>query len=409
MKKYAIVGCGNRGIYAYAKPLVNNYAEVATLVGACDLNRKRAEALCEICDKDVPIFEDFDEMLRTVCPDVVIVTTIDATHHLYAIRAMEAGCDVICEKPMTTTPEAALAIRETSERTGRSVRVTFNLRFNPQLLRLKEVVKSGIIGEVYSVHFQWMLDTTHGADYFRRWHRERRNSGSLLVHKSTHHFDLVNWFLDDEPEVVSAFGTRRTYGKGREERGERCLSCPYSKSCKYYYDIEKNGKRLYLDCEDVDKYYRDSCIFSDDVDIEDNISVSVKYRRGAVMSYTLTAHSPYEGFNLILNGERGRLEFTKYTVHGEDFSELPKNEMLKLYNYNGECTNIELPRSETGGHGGSDDKIRDNLFLGYSDDPYSQMAGIREGMTSIGIGMAANLSMKEKRQITFKELYDNKF
>ena len=409
MKKYVLVGCGSRGVLAYAKPLVDNYGEVAELVGVYDLNRKRAEAVSDICGKEIPVYDDFDEMIKLACPDVVIVTTIDSTHHIYAIRAMEAGCDVICEKPMTTTPDTALAIREASERTGKSVRVTFNLRFNPQLLKLKEVVQSGLIGEIYSVHFQWMLDTSHGADYFRRWHRERKNSGSLLVHKSTHHFDLVNWFLDDEPEVVNAFGPRRTYGKGREERGERCLTCPYNKTCKYYYNIEKNGKRLYLDCEDVDKYYRDSCIFSDAVDIEDNISVNVKYKRGAVMSYTLTAHSPYEGFNLILNGERGRLEFTKYTVHGADFTELPKDEILKLYNYNGECIDIELPKSGAGGHGGSDDKIRDNLFIGFTDDPFAQMAGIREGMTSIGIGMAANISMKENRQVTFAELYNNQF
>ena len=409
MKRYVMVGCGSRGTQAYAAPLVKNYSDVGELVGVYDTNYKRAKAVSDICGKEIPSFDSFDEMLEVTKPDTVIITTIDATHHIYAIRAMEAGCDVICEKPMTTTPETALAIREASERTGKNVRVTFNLRFNPQLLKLKEVVQSGIIGEIFSVHFQWMLDTKHGADYFRRWHRERKNSGSLLVHKSTHHFDLVNWFLDDEPEVVNAFGTRRTYGKGRAERGERCLNCPYKNECRYYYDLEKNGKRLYLDCEDVDNYYRDSCIFSDDVDIEDNVSVSVKYKRGAVMSYTLTAHSPYEGFNLILNGERGRLEFTKYTVHGEDFSELPKDEMLRLYNYNGECINIELPKSEAGGHGGSDDKIRDNLFIGYTDDPYSQMAGIREGMTSIGIGMAANISMREKRRISFAELYDNKF
>ena len=409
MKKYVLVGCGSRGVYAYAKPIVAKYSDVASLVGVYDKNRKRAEAVSDICGCEIPAFLDFDEMLAAVKPDVVIVTTVDATHHLYAIRAMEAGCDVICEKPMTTTPESALAIRETSERTGKSVRVTFNLRFNPQLLKLKEVVATGIIGEVHSVHFQWMLDTVHGADYFRRWHRERKNSGSLLVHKSTHHFDLVNWFLDDEPEVVNAFGTRRSYGKGKAERGERCLTCPHAKECRYYYDIEKNGKRLYLDCEDVDKYYRDSCIFSDAIDIEDNISVSVRYNRGAVMSYTLTAHSPYEGFNLVLNGERGRLEFTKYTVHGENFSELPRAEMLRLYNYNGECIDIELPGSDAEGHGGADDEIRDNLFIGYTDDPFSQMAGIREGMTSIGIGMAANISMKENRQVTIRELYDNKF
>ena len=215
MKRYVLVGCGSRGINAYAKPMVKSYNGSAKLVGVYDINYKRAEAVSEICGKKIPAFSDFDEMLEKTNPDVVIVTTIDATHHLYATRAMEKGCDVIIEKPLATTPEAAIAIRDTAERTGRNARVTFNLRFSPSLLKIKETVQSGIIGDVHSVHFQWMLDTVHGADYFRRWHRERKNSGSLLVHKSTHHFDLVNWFLDDEPEAVNAFGTRKNLRQGK--------------------------------------------------------------------------------------------------------------------------------------------------------------------------------------------------
>ena len=409
MIRYVLVGCGSRGINAYAKPIVKSFGESAALVGVCDINSKRAEAVSEICGKEIPAFSDFDEMLEKTKPDVVIVTTIDATHHIYAIRAMENGCDVIIEKPLATTPEAALSIRDTAERTGRNARVTFNLRFSPVLLKIKQLVATGIIGEIHSVHFQWMLDTVHGADYFRRWHRERKNSGSLLVHKSTHHFDLVNWFIDDEPEAVNAFGTRRSYGKGRVEHGERCLDCAYKASCKYYYDIEKSAKRLYRDCEDVDGYYRDSCIFSENIDIEDNLSVSVRYKRGAIMSYTLTAHSPYEGFNLVLNGALGRLEFTKYAVHGEDFSELARKEEIRVFKHSGEMLEIELPESEGTGHGGTDGKLLDNLINGYTDDPYSQMAGIRAGMSSIGIGMAANISMNKNRQVTIRELYNNKF
>ena len=60
------------------------------------------------------------------------------------------------------------------------------------------------------MHFEWALDTRHGADYFRRWHRERKNSGSLLVHKSTHHFDILNWLIDEDPVKVNAFGTRQS-------------------------------------------------------------------------------------------------------------------------------------------------------------------------------------------------------
>ena len=64
----------------------------------------------------------------------------------------------------------------------------------------------GVIGEINSVHFEWLLNTRHGADYFRRRHRDKRNSGGLLVHKSTHHFDLVNFWLGTTPKTVFAMG-----------------------------------------------------------------------------------------------------------------------------------------------------------------------------------------------------------
>ena len=65
-------------------------------------------------------------------------------------------------------------------------------------------------------------------------------------------------------------------------------------------------KKLYRDCESVDGYYRDRCVFSDDIDIEDTMSVNVKYFEGALLSYSLIAHSPYEGFKASINGVNGR-------------------------------------------------------------------------------------------------------
>ena len=80
-------------------------------------------------------------------------------------------------------------------------------------LNLKETLLPGEIGQVTSVDFSWYLDTSHGADYFRRWHRLREKSGSLWVHKATHHFDLVNWWLDADPVEVSALASLNNYGK----------------------------------------------------------------------------------------------------------------------------------------------------------------------------------------------------
>ena len=399
MKTYVLVGTGYRGLWSYCEPLVREYADVAKLKAVCDINPKRAKLVGDYLQADIPAYTDFDRMLQEQKPDVVIVTTKDCAHEQYICKALEAGCDVITEKPMTTDSRMCAHILETEKRTGHKVAVTFNCRFMDFYVKIKELLMSGLVGDVLSVHYQWLLDTSHGADYFRRWHSIRANSGSLLIHKSTHHFDLANWFLDDEPVKVNAFGTRRFYGPTREERGERCLTCPYKKTCEFYFDIDAEDggrlKMLYKDCEDADGYLRDRCLFSDVIDIEDSVSLNVKYAKGTVMSYSLTAHSPYECMKIVFNGVKGRLECDN--AFGV--------ETIRFYDRAGQCMTIDRSRVRQlpGGHGGSDPAMRDKLFRGWTQDPLHQMADTRAGAMSIGIGIAANLSMKEDRAVYLSE------
>lgn len=411
MKKYVLVGCGFRGTTAYALPIVEDYKDCAKLCGVYDTNYKRAELVSKFVKEDIPVFDDFDEMLKATNPDTVIVTPRDCDHDDYIIRALNYGCDVISEKPVTTTFDKANAIKKAQEETGKEVRVTFNLRFHPFFKRVKEIVSSGVIGDILSVHYEWMLDTSHGADYFRRWHRERKNSGSLLIHKSTHHFDIANWLLEQDPVSVNAFGTRRFYGPTREKRSERCLTCPYKNECEFYFDVHDFTYKgmtytdMYVNCEDIDGYYRDGCVFSEDIDIEDSVCVNVKYSGGTVMCYSLTAHSPYEGLNLVLNGTKGRIEVKERYSNILSYSESTDGK-LRIYNRNGEEIRYTFPKPKPGGHGGADDALMDNLFRGTKEDPLHQMADLRAGMMSIGIGAAANVSMKEHRQVDLSEFYD---
>ncbi len=416
MKKYAIVGTGHRGTQAYLCPIAKELPDCATLVSACDLNPKRAEAALDYAGISAPVYTDFDKMIAETAPDVVIVTTKDAAHHDYIIRALEAGCDVISEKPMTTDGEKCNAIIEAEKRTGKSVRVTFNCRFMPFFVRVKELLRQNIIGDIYSVHYEWMLNTSHGADYFRRWHSRRENSGSLLIHKSTHHFDLLNWWLEDEPAKINAFGTRRFYTPDHQPHGERCLTCEYKKTCEYYLDIEDNDfyKKMYFDVEDVDGYKRDRCIFSDEIDIEDTVALNIQYASGIVATYALNAHCPYEGMKIVFNGSEGRLEVARVaSLNMKD---------IRVYNRLGEEITYKLPEKETlpkhlagadqvtkdnlGGHGGSDPLMRAALFRGCTADPLGQLADTRAGAMSLGIGAAANISMAEGRAVTIKELFN---
>ncbi|TBL77344.1 Gfo/Idh/MocA family protein [Paenibacillus thalictri] len=404
MKTYAIVGAGSRCTSMFAVPLSTQFADVAKIVGVYDPNPKRAALLQQKCGGDFPVYSSFEDMVGQSKPDAVIVTTIDRYHHEYIIKALEMGCDAITEKPMTIDEEKCNAILETERRTGRKVTVTFNMRFRPFVVRIKELLKQGTIGQILHVNLEWFLDTSHGADYFRRWHRKKENSGGLLIHKSTHHFDFVNWLLEEEPVEVSAFGTLRFYGPTREERSERCLTCKYKQTCEFYYDIgsDPSIREMYLETEDADGYYRDQCVFSEEIDIEDSVSLSARFSEGATMSYSLTAYSPYEGFKLALSGSEGRIEAETFhgsvgPFAGEDINR------LRIYNRRQEEITVKVPHV-TGAHGGGDERLLKMIFRGGLSDPLNQQASSWDGALSNAIGFMANKSMREGRSVLFNEL-----
>ena len=308
-KRYALVGAGSRSAM-YSEALTGTYSGTALLAAFCDTNSHRmafwnGELQSRFGANPVPAYSegDFSRMLKQERIDTVIVTTIDRFHHDYIIRALEAGCGVITEKPMTIDVEKCRAILDAVKRTGRSVRVTFNYRYAPSRTKIKELLQAGTIGEVKSVHFEWLLDTVHGADYFRRWHRDKANSGGLMVHKATHHFDLVNWWLDSSPQTVFGLGNLAFYGKANAEaRGEKHPylrgTSPAAKGDPFALDLasDPNLKALYLDAEKEDGYQRDQNVFGDGISIEDTMNLVVRYRSGAQLSYSLTAYARGRAF-----------------------------------------------------------------------------------------------------------------
>jgi predicted dehydrogenase len=254
MKRCVVVGTGHRGINSYIKPIaVGHLSDVACIVGVYDKVKARAE-LCSKEYGNFPVYDDFEYMLSDAKPDFVIVTTDDSSHHDYIIRALEMGYDVVSEKPMTNSREKALRILDAEKRTGHKVRVTFNMRYMKPFADFKKVIMGGVIGDVRHVDFMWLLDRDHGADYFRRWHRYIKNTNSLLIHKSTHHFDVVNWIIGNKrPKSVFAHCYLDFYGKNGEFRGECCHKCEYIDKCKFYMDIKSVPfyEKYYYSIEEV--------------------------------------------------------------------------------------------------------------------------------------------------------------
>ena len=424
-KRYAQVGVGGRA-RMYYEAIAETFSETSVLVAFCDVNQTRMDYANNVLANElgyhkVPTYksEDFEKMILETKPDYVIVTSVDRTHHRYIIKAMEMGCDVISEKPMTVDEVKCQEIIDTVERTGKNLRVTFNYRYAPHNTKVRELIMNGEIGKVTQVHFEWYLNTSHGADYFRRWHRDKKNSGGLLVHKSTHHFDLVNFWLGTYPTKVFALGGLKFYGReNAEERGvtefyyrgtdnEIAAKDPFALNLRDGKSLEG----LYLNAEHEDGYIRDLSVFGDFISIEDTMNVLVQYASGAQLSYSLNAYSPREGFRVTFTGTKGRLELdvaeAVYINAGGD----AKNEgalkfkSIVIQNHFGARRDVPIVEG-VGGHGGGDKVLLNDIFGTPEYDPFKRAADYQDGAMSILTGIAANKSIASGMPVDVLKLVD---
>ncbi|EPQ51785.1 oxidoreductase [Gloeophyllum trabeum ATCC 11539] len=431
----AIVGTGSRaamfvrGIVARPK---------SSVVAICEPNAVRAsyynDLLTSLGAPTVPVYkpDQFKEMLEKENVETVVITCVDALHDLYIVPALEAGVRVLTEKPMTTDVAKCRRILETVNRTGRHLTVTFNYRYNPVHELVKRTIAAGEIGEVLSVHFEWLLDTVHGADYFRRWHRQKSNSGGLMVHKSGHHFDLVNWWIDAEPETVAGMGRLAFYGEeagkkhGWARSYERARGSAEAKNDPFAIDLEGDEtlKKIYADAEGEDGYYRDQNVFAPGIGIEDDMSLLVRYNTGAVMTYHLTAYSPWEGYRVMFNGSQGRLELevvesayrlaedpqlTGGQIHGKAALPNAGGATVKLHKLWQKPVLLPV-QVEHGEHGGGDRRMLSVLFGPQpgeevdTGDASKQGANERDGAMALAVGLMANESFRTNQFVHIKSL-----
>ncbi len=423
--RVALVGTGVRGINFWGKRLVDTYPDLIDYVGLSDINPGRLAYGKTYMGVDCPVFLDFTTMIKNTKPHLVIVCTTDATHHEYIIKGLEMNCDVLTEKPLTIDEVKCQQIVDAERKSNKNLIVGFNYRWSPYTTKIKELLAEGAIGEVTSVDFNWYLNMYHGASYFRRWHGQRDQSGTLWVHKATHHFDLLNWWLNSDPAEVFAYGDLERYGRNNEFRGENCRKCNFQKKCDHYWDITKDQDKmnLYVNHEHHDGYYRDGCVYSKEIDIYDKMSAQIKYKNNVVVNYSLTTYSPYEGWRIAFNGTKGRLEASMdIPYHNEMRTDQKALHELEMDQSSAELTvepiithklwddfKIIQVGMEKTGHGGGDKRLHDQIFKHPEQkDPFERSAGIHDGAISILIGVAARKSIESGKPVKIDSLTDLK-
>ncbi|WP_431915786.1 Gfo/Idh/MocA family protein [Micromonospora wenchangensis] len=430
-RRHALVGTGARA-EMFVRALVTAHADTAELVAFADVNQTRMDAhnrwLTELGQPAVPTYPatDFTAMLAKERVDVVLVTSVDVTHDEYIVAALRAGCDVVTEKPMTVDAARCRRILDAVAESGRQVTVAFNYRYNPLHEQVRKLLADGAVGEIGSVHFEWLLDVRHGADYFRRWHRDKASSGGLMVHKASHHFDLVNWWLDATPVEVYAAGRLFFYGEGGRRHGyardyDRAHGSPAADDDPFALRLADHPRlrELYLDAEAEDGYRRDRNVFAPGVSIEDDMAVLARYSTGATMTYHLTAYAPWEGYRVMVNGSRGRLELEVTesdfvspaaagalkgaALHGDEAAAEHGEATLTLRPFWAPPRRIPVEGYTRQGHGGADVRMTRVIFGG-EPDPLGRAATARDGALALLTGLAANRSFDTGEPVRVADL-----
>ena len=433
-KRFVAVGCGGR-LGCFTHRLATRYRDEAELLALCDNSQVRMNEhnrqLAALGHAALPTYAaaEFGRMLAEHRPDACLITSVDATHDGYIRHCVEAGVEAITEKPMTTTAEKCRDILEAVAQHGGRVRVTFNYRFINWMTKVKELLLSGIVGRVQSANVEYLLDTSHGADYFRRWHSDMSQSAGLLVHKSSHHFDLVNWWLDAVPDEVFAHGRLAFYGRenavargdGRLTGYDRYTGQPAAQGDPFALDLTAKDDlhRIYHEAEAESGYLRDRNVFRDGIDIYDSMSATVRYRTGELLTYSLNAFSPREGMRATFNGDRGRLEFYEFggshLIRGQSDEELASEQgahaaghehKIVVYPHFKPPYAVDPdPPVEEGGHYGSDPLLAQQIFSRRPPAEHlGRNAGHEQGAAAILIGIAANRSIATRLPVRIADL-----
>ncbi|MDD5705311.1 MAG: Gfo/Idh/MocA family oxidoreductase [Kiritimatiellae bacterium] len=428
MKTYVICGLSGRAIGHFALPLIGNpklpeygdYSAHGRLVAILDIDRERVEIFNRNQGCAVPYYsaDAFDRMIAETNPDVVVVTSPDVHHAAYIIAALRHNRDVISEKPMVIDGRQARAVLEAERASHGRVRVAHNYRYPPSHQAIKRMIRDGLLGRIVQAQMIYLLNTSHGSSYFRRWNRDRAVSGGLTVTKSCHHFDLLNWWLDDVPEEVFAFGARNYFGAdspfapsprdGRDHSvAEQNEGCPYYRRWKAKgADLPKDDHlRAYEAAFSIPmktQYPRELGIYDKEIAIEDTYSATIRYRSGASVIYSLNASSPWEGYILGIHGTHGRLETTFRAGASCIGDERPE---IVYYPMFGERQAHTVPHVE-GGHGGADAVMKHDMFVApdRESDVLRIAAGARDGALAVAVGEAVWRSVAEDKPMRIADL-----
>jgi predicted dehydrogenase len=378
-----IIGTGTRSVL-YLNQILGGVRENTTVKALTDTDEEKLKKYAKeyFSDENMPsLYTDFNDMMANEELDMVFICTPDSKHTDIVLPILRMNKNILLEKPMATTIEDCKAIYSESLKHDKYFYLGFVLRYTPLYRKVKEIIDSGVLGDIIAVEAKEMLEYLHGASYMRRWHRFRKNSGGFLNTKCCHDMDLLNWLIGSDPEFISAFGSR-SYFNPKKEAAMRCPECNLKDTCRYFFKSED-----YLEYNCVE----DLCVYNSEKDIYDNEIVNIQYENGVKASFTVTMLSDTETRTLIVFGSDATL-----------YADLTKNiiEVKGIHPNNTKVYNITVGQEA---HSGGDAGILETMFDAINNHKGKAFNDARAGLLSSAMTLAAEKSINEKTIVNIKE------
>ena len=378
-----IIGAGMRSIFLANEMLKR---EELKIVAVSDVSEHSMEQICSIYDTDWDRYLNYEDLLAREDIDAIFIGSPDYVHEEQAIRAFEAGKHVFLDKPIAITIEGGKKVIKARDESGKTLLIGFVLRYNNAYKKMKELIDSGLIGELKT---GWVLHSVGaGSDwYFHDWHAHMAKTGGLLLQKGSHDFDIINWVVDSKIKRIAAFGSQDFFGGNKanelvcqscEER-YRCTEAVQDKNLSWERPDGKQTEVLY-------NQWRNKCAFREEIDVLDNHQVLLEYENGVKISYLECHYTPDDNREYIFIGTKGKLTL-------DDAEDLITVELRNgMYDRKEKITYQNLQSSE--GHGGGDKYILDDFVYALKTGKQPS-AGGEAGLEAIEAGLVSHEAIKE--------------
>lgn len=377
MDKYRIgvIGAGARGEY-FAKTLYQGTPR-AVLAGICDIDPDRLQKFCDYCGLDgAATFSDPDEFFARDDMDAVIITTPEFTHREVTLKAIAASKHFYLEKAMAQNSADCRAIIKAHRESNVTAYLGFNMRAQVRYERMKEILDSGVLGQIVHIEGIEILAQAHGAAFMRRFHRQSARSGGLLNTKCAHDLDILQWFIGHQHRVVkvASFGGVNVFTHDKQP-AEHCCDCPreiridcaYQDRAGFVFPV--TGKDPIHKTEELSLYGGDLCVYNDDKDLIDNQTVIIEWDNGV-----------RGNFNLQLFQNRGRRETRVWGEKGYLIGPTDSGGIRVVLSDTGEVIEYQV-RGRPGGHGGADPEML-GRFLDLIEGRGPSDSGLAEGLAA---------------------------